>query len=357
YFSVWIVFAATFFGGLLGDQAGYVLGRIGGTRLVAREGRLGRLWRRQAPRAERLFRKHAALSVTLARFISFVRTLMPWFAGMSRMPYGKYLAYDVLGVFGWAAASVALGYFAGESWELVANALGTTSAIVVGVVLMVAVILYLRRPKSVPLRAQPLRVALTGNIASGKSSVAAVWQKLGAQVIDADMLARVAIAPGTNGYDAVIQRFGEGVVNEDGTLDRDQLRELVFNDPALRVALEEIVHPEVERLRAEEEADLIDAGARVVINDIPLLYETGLADQFNVVVHVHAADPVRLTRLMEQRGLPEDIARNMMAAQMPSEEKRARANIVIENNGSRRNLQRRARKVWRELQAWPIPSA
>jgi dephospho-CoA kinase len=235
--------------------------------------------------------------------------------------------------------------------------LGTTSAIVVGVVLLIAVILYLRRPKVIPLRAQPLRVALTGNIASGKSSVAAVWQKLGAQVIDADMLARVAIAPGTNGYDAVVQRFGEGVVKEDGTLDRDQLRVLVFNDPALRVALEEIVHPEVMRLRAEEEADLIDAGARVVINDIPLLYETGLADEFDVVVHVHAADPVRLTRLMEQRGLPEDIARNMMAAQMPSEEKRERANIVIENNGSQRQLRRRARRVWREIQVWPIPSA
>ena len=356
YFNVWVVLAATFLGGLLGDQAGYLLGRIGGTKLVAREGRIGRLWKRHEPRAERLFRRHAALSVSLARFISFVRTLMPWFAGMSHMPYGKYFFYDMIGVFGWASASVALGYFAGESWEIVAHALGRTSAIIVGIVILIAVVMYLRRPKVLVATRQP-RIALTGNIASGKSSVAAVWQALGARIIDADKLAREAVEPGTAGYDAVVHRFGPEVVAADGTLNRDRLRDIVFNDAARRAELEQIVHPEVKRLRAEQEAAYLSAGSCTVINDIPLLFETGLADQFDVVVHVHAEDPIRLHRLMEKRGLPEEEARKMIAAQMPSEAKRERASIVIENNGSLAQLEQRAAKVWQELKAWPPLSA
>jgi dephospho-CoA kinase len=355
-FSVWHVLAAAFFGGLLGDQTGYVLGRIGGAKLVRGKGRVARMWHRAEVRANRLFKTHASLSVTLARFISFVRTLMPCFAGMSRMPYGKFLFYDTLGVFGWAAASVAIGYFAGESWEVAAGLLGKTSAFIVGVVLLIAGIGFLRRKRAV-VPTRPLRVGLTGNIASGKSTVATAWEQLGAQIIDADVLAREAVAPGTPGYGAVIEQFGQEVVASDGSLDRVQLRERVFRDPGLRQQLEQIVHPEVQRLRAAQEAAFTSSGARVVINDIPLLYEADLAGQFDVVVHVHADEPVRLRRLIEHRGLTEEEARRMMDAQMPSEQKRARANIVIENNGSLPQLVQRAAEVWQELQVWPLPSA
>jgi dephospho-CoA kinase len=357
HFTVTSVLAATFFGGLLGDQIGYALGRFGGTRLVAREGRVGRIWRRHEPRAARLFRKHASLSVSLARFISFVRTLMPWFAGMSGMGYGRFLAYDAIGVFGWAAASVALGYLAGESWEAAAHTLGTTSAIIVGLIVLVAAMSVWRGRRRGRALASAgsdrlLRIALTGNIASGKSTVADIWRELGAHVIDADVLAREAVAPGTEGFAAVRARFGSEIVAPDGTIDRGRLRELVFADAGRRTALEQIVHPEVQRLRALEEERLRQAGARVVVNDLPLLYEVGLSETFDGVVHVHADDEIRLARLMHTRGLPEAEARAMMAAQMPSEEKRALAHIVIENNGSLDALKQRAAAVWLELQAW-----
>ncbi len=355
HFSVTSVLAATFFGGLLGDQIGYVLGRFGGTRLVAREGRIGRVWRRHEPRAERLFQRHASLSVSLARFISFVRTLMPWFAGMSGMSYGRFFTYDVIGVFGWAVASVALGYFAGESWGIVAEALGTTSALIVGAILIVAVV-SIRRSKRRGGKAAMagserfLRFALTGNIASGKSTVADVWKALGAHVIDADVLARQAVAPGTEGFAAVVDQFGHDMVADDGTIDRARLRNVVFADAGRRSALEQIVHPEVQRLRALEEERLRKDGARMVVNDIPLLYEAGLSDAFDAVVHVHADDDVRLARLVQGRGLSEAAARAMMAAQMPSAEKRERADRVIDNNGSLAELKQRATAVWLELQ-------
>jgi dephospho-CoA kinase len=355
YFSVWIVLAATFFGGLAGDQIGYALGRFGGTRLVAREGHIARIWRKHEPRAARLFRRHASLSVSLARFISFVRTLMPWFAGMSGMPYRRFLVYDVVGVLGWAIASVALGYLAGESWDVAASALGTTSAVIIGGIVLVALLGYTgerrrRKTRAAGTTGPFLRVALTGNIASGKSTVAAVWRDLGAHIIDADSLAREAIAPGTSGFEAVVQSFGSDVLAADGTLDRARLREVVFADAGRRGALEQIVHPEVQRLRAAEEERLHQEGAGIIVSDIPLLFEVGLPDAFDVVVHVHADERTRLTRLTAGRGLPEAEARAMVAAQMPSEQKRGRADIVIDNNGSLEELRQRAAAVWLELQ-------
>jgi membrane protein DedA with SNARE-associated domain len=130
YFEVEHVLAATFFGGLAGDQAGYALGRFGGARLAAREGLTGRLWARYEPLAARLFRQRSWIGITLARFLSFVRTLMPWFAGMSRVRYRRFLAYDLLGVAGWAVGSVTLGVLAGESWRVIVGAFGTVGAAV-----------------------------------------------------------------------------------------------------------------------------------------------------------------------------------------------------------------------------------
>lgn len=356
YFSVWTVLAATFIGGFLGDQTGYTLGRFGGGKLVAKKGRIARIWARHEPRAARLFSKHTSLSVSLARLISFVRTLMPWFAGMTRMPYGRYVFYDLLGVAVWAAASVALGYLAGESWEAASHIAGrTTVGIIAAVALVALVVTKLKRKRPEPPR-PALRVALTGNIASGKSAVLEVWRNLGAQVIDADVLARRAIEPQSPGYMAVVQAFGDDVVAADGSIDRAKLRGIVFNNDEERARLEAIVHPEVARLRAEQEQQLLKSGARVVVNDIPLLFEVGLAADYDLIVLVHAAEKTRLERLMTTRGLSEAEAQAMIAAQMPAEQKKPLAQIVIENDDSLAVLEQRAADVWEQVKNWQKPS-
>jgi dephospho-CoA kinase len=187
------------------------------------------------------------------------------------------------------------------------------------------------------------RVGLTGNIASGKSSVVAVWRELGAHIIDADVLAREAIAPGTRGEQRVRERFG--------TVDRTALRDIVFRDAGGRKDLEAIIHPEVKRLRYEEERKLAAAGGGIVINDIPLLFETGLDRDVDMVVLVDAPREERLRRIIEHRGIDPAEAARMIDAQMPAEQKRARADIVIENDGSMASLQHQAEEAWRQIQA------
>ena len=150
-FSLESVLLATILGALSGDQLGYVLGRFGGTRFAARGGRIGRLWARHEPRAERMFRRRAVVAVTLARFVSFVRTLMPWFAGMTRMSWPRFFLFDLLGVIGWGGASVTAGYLAGESWTVLAGWLGRASAVVVaGLVVTGLGIAYRRRRNRIP---------------------------------------------------------------------------------------------------------------------------------------------------------------------------------------------------------------
>jgi dephospho-CoA kinase len=193
-----------------------------------------------------------------------------------------------------------------------------------------------------------LRVGLTGNIASGKSTVARAWASLGAPVVDADDLARRAVAPGTQGLARVREAFGEEVIT-DGALDRQALRRIVFADPAARARLEGIVHPEVARLRAEEESRLTLAGAEVVVHDIPLIFEVGLEDAFDVIVVVDAAPEVRASRLAADRGLSPDEIRGVMAAQMDPRGKRRRADVLIENDGTIEDLQAEAGRIWRRL--------
>ena len=353
-FAVEHVLAATFFGGLLGDQVGYLLGRYGGPRKVAK-GPLARIWQRHEPRALRLFQRQAALSVSLARFVSFVRTLMPWFAGMSRMSYGKYLLYDLLGVAGWAAGSVALGYIAGHSYERLAHRVGTGTALVFAVIILVAGIGIIRKRKmqaaaeAAVATEKPLRVGLTGNIASGKSTVVKVWRDLGAQVIDADVLARRAVEPGSAALQQIAEQFGPSVLDSSGALDRAKMRGIVFEDPDRRRQLEAIVHPEVLRLRQIEEDKLHAQGVRVIVHDIPLLFETGLADQFDLIVFVDAPEQERLRRLIELRGIAPEEAGRMIAAQMPAEEKKPLAHIVIPNEETLEKLEQDARDVWSNL--------
>lgn len=195
-----------------------------------------------------------------------------------------------------------------------------------------------------------LLIGLTGNIASGKSTVARLLADRGAIIIDADILARRAVEPHTPAYRAIVHRWGHGVLAPDGALDRGALRQVVFQSTEELEALNAIVHPEVARLRAEEIAAARERGDRIVVCDLPLLFERRLADDFDRIVLVDAPRPLRLERLMRDRGLSHTEAMNMIAAQMPAELKRARADYVIDNAGSRAQLEELVRDVWAALE-------
>jgi dephospho-CoA kinase len=348
YFELEHVLLATLLGGFIGDQIGYALGRFGGRQAAARVGYVGRLWRRHEARATLLFRRRSILAVTLARFISFVRTLMPWFAGMTGMSYPRFLVYDTLGVLGWGIGSVAAGYMAGRSWHLLAGMLGTASTVFVLLLLAAGLYFALRARR---IMKGVVRVALTGNIASGKSAVADVWRENGATVIDADDLAREAVAPGTPGLRDVVRAFGRGVLDAEGGLDRAALRQIVFADEKKRRLLESIVHPEVERLRGLAERQAVERGVRLIVHAIPLLFETGLHERFGIIVLVDAPEELRQERIVATRGLSPEEARSMIEAQMPAAEKRERAMYVIENDGTLEELRERAEDVWAQIEA------
>ena len=194
-----------------------------------------------------------------------------------------------------------------------------------------------------------LRVGLTGNVASGKSTVADTWRRAGAVVIDADVLSREAVTPGSPALAAIRRHFGDDVFDGTGALDRAALRRTVFASAGARAALEGIVHPEVARLRAEAETRAREEGALLVAHEIPLLYEKDLDREMDVVVLVHAPERVRLERLVARRGLTEAEARAVMDAQLPADAKRARADIVIENDSTEGALARRALDVLAQL--------
>jgi dephospho-CoA kinase len=194
------------------------------------------------------------------------------------------------------------------------------------------------------------RVALTGNIASGKSAVADEWSRLGAHIIDADVLARRAVEPGSSALRRIAQQFGSHVI-VNGALDRAAMGRVVFGDAAKRRELEAIVHPEVERLRAEEEALAMEAGEPIVVHAIPLLFETDLESHFDAVVLVDADERLRLQRLVTTRSLSERDARAMIEAQEPAAAKRPLADYVIDNNGTLDELAPRAREVWSRIVA------
>lgn len=195
-----------------------------------------------------------------------------------------------------------------------------------------------------------LNVALTGNVAAGKSTVTEFFRRWGATIIDADELVREVQAPGSPVLGAIVRRFGEAVLLPDGSLDRAALRHRVMGDAAARKALESLVHPAVQRRREA----LVDAawkrGDRIVINAIPLLFEALDPAQFDVIVFVDAPHAVRRTRLRALRGLGEEEADQLLAAQAPADRKRKRSDYVIDNAGSFEELERRARAVYEELE-------
>ena len=196
------------------------------------------------------------------------------------------------------------------------------------------------------------RIGLTGGIGAGKSVASRRLNELGAVVIDADDLARAAVAPGTVGFDAVVDEFGPDVLGADGNLDRAALAALVFAEASARARLERIVHPQVRRLGLEREAA---AAARdpqaVVVHSIPLLVETGQADRFEFVVVVHAPAVLRAERLVRLRHMDRAEAEARIAAQASDDERLAAADVVLDGTGSDQDLIARVDDLWARLVA------
>ncbi|MEU1315560.1 MULTISPECIES: dephospho-CoA kinase [Streptomyces] len=192
-----------------------------------------------------------------------------------------------------------------------------------------------------------LKVGLTGGIGAGKSEVSRLLVACGAVLIDADRIAREVVAPGTPGLASVVEAFGEEILTADGSLDRPRLGAIVFADPEKLAVLNSIVHPLVgARSRELEEAAAEDS---VVLHDVPLLTENGLAPLYDLVIVVDAAPETQLDRLVRLRGMTEEDARARMAAQATREQRREIADIVIDNDVPLERLEQRVRDVWAEL--------
>ncbi|HVS49238.1 MAG TPA: dephospho-CoA kinase [Candidatus Dormibacteraeota bacterium] len=191
-------------------------------------------------------------------------------------------------------------------------------------------------------------IGLTGGAGSGKSTVSAMLRELGAEVIDADEASHAVYEPGSPGFEAVVREFGPGYVR-DGRIDRARLGELVFHEVDARHRLNAIVHPLVREWMAARTAEAAMRGAEVVVQDVPLLFENGLERLYSTVLLVYVPEQVQLKRLVEGRGLSEDRARAMIAAQMPIEEKRELAHHVIDNSGSRVSTRQQVEGLWGQL--------
>jgi dephospho-CoA kinase len=191
-------------------------------------------------------------------------------------------------------------------------------------------------------------IGLTGGAGSGKSTVAEMLRELGAVVVDADEASHAAYAPGSPGFDAVVNEFGSDFVRG-GQIDRARLGELVFHDEDARRRLNAIVHPLVRTWMAERTVEAQDRGAEVIVHDVPLLFENGLEKLYSDVVLVHVPEKLQLRRLVDGRGVSEDRARGMIAAQMPIDDKRGRAQHVIDNSGTREATREQVEKLWAEI--------
>jgi dephospho-CoA kinase len=192
-----------------------------------------------------------------------------------------------------------------------------------------------------------LRVGLTGGIGAGKSEVSKHLAAQGAVIIDADLIAREVVAAGTDGLAAVIEAFGPEVLGADGALDRVRLGDIVFSDQQKLTSLNSIVHPRVgARMRELEEA----AGpGSVVVHDVPLIAENGLASAYDLVVVVDVPPRIQLDRLVRLRGMSREQAQARMSAQASREQRLSIADIVVDNSGSLAELDRQAGELWSEL--------
>ena len=193
-------------------------------------------------------------------------------------------------------------------------------------------------------------IGLTGGAGSGKSTVGGMFRELGAAIVDADEASHAVYATGNPGFDAVVAEFGSDVVRN-GQIDRAKLGELVFHDESARRRLNAIVHPLVREWMAARTAEADRDGASVVIHDVPLLFENGLEPLYSDVVLVYVPPRVQLRRLVDGRGLSQELARSIIAAQMPIDEKRSRAQHVVDNSGDREKTRAQVEKLWAEISA------
>jgi len=200
-----------------------------------------------------------------------------------------------------------------------------------------------------------VQIGLTGGIGSGKSTAAGRFAELGALVIDADALAREVVEPGTEGLAAVVAEFGEQVLDGAGRLDRPALARVVFGDDAARGRLNAILHPRI-RARAAELIAEAPPGT-VVVQDVPLLVETGQSGPYDLVVVVEAPDELRVRRLGRDRGMPAEEVRARMAAQATDEQRRAAADVVLINDGTPEDLRAKVDALWTErIASAPSPT-
>jgi len=190
-------------------------------------------------------------------------------------------------------------------------------------------------------------LGLTGGIGSGKSMVASMFANLGAEVIDADQLAREVVEPGQPALEEIATAFGREILLPDGRLDRGKLARIIFADPIARARLNAITHPRIQERMATEMA-LRGSRPGVLIVDIPLLYENDRTGTVDRVIVVWVDTKTQLRRLVERDGLTADEARQRIAAQMPLDEKRARADMVVDNSGSRQNTRRQVEAIYRQ---------
>ncbi|TMF40352.1 MAG: dephospho-CoA kinase [Chloroflexi bacterium] len=191
-------------------------------------------------------------------------------------------------------------------------------------------------------------IGLTGGAGSGKSTVAEMFRQLGAAIVDADEASHAVYAPQTPGFEAVVSEFGPGYLRN-GEIDRARLGELVFHDEDARRRLNAIVHPLVREWMAERTVAAADDGKEIVVHDVPLLFENALEPMYGDVVLVYTPEKLQVRRLVAGRRMDPDRARAIIAAQLPIEEKRRRAQHVIDNSGSREHTREQVEKIWTEL--------
>jgi dephospho-CoA kinase len=189
-------------------------------------------------------------------------------------------------------------------------------------------------------------IGLTGGIASGKSTVARILERLGGVIIDADQLAREAVSPGEPAYLAIVAEFGEGILNSDRTLDRQALGKIVFASPAARLRLERITHPAITHLAEKKLAALREARTPVVIYMAPLLIEAGVTSRVDEVWVVYVDQETQVARLMLRDGIDRTEALQRLAAQMSMAEKRMYGKVLIDNRGTPEETERQVRDIW-----------
>ncbi len=194
-----------------------------------------------------------------------------------------------------------------------------------------------------------LRLGLTGNVGAGKSTVVSLFASWGATVIDSDVLAREVVETGQPALTRIGEVWGDAVLHESGRLDRAAMRRIVFSDPEAREQLESILHPAIRDRARELLLEAEARGDRIVVGVVPLLYEVGLEGEYDAILLIDAPVELRIVRLVSKRGLSVEEARAVAAAQMPAEEKRARADFIIDNDSDITTLERRAWETWKDL--------